>query len=305
MAARIGLVLGAGGVTGGAFHAGVLSAVAEETGWDPRTAELLVGTSAGSVTAAGLRAGLSAADMAARALGEPLSAEGRALLEAAGVPIAPPPPPGGARVRFGLPAAPEVLVAALRRPWQVRPSALMAGLLPAGTVETDAIVEGMNALHRYGWPAAAMWVCAVRVRDGGLVVFGRDGAPPASVGAAVAASCAIPGYFAPVDIGGIRYVDGGAHSLTNIGEVAGLGLDLVIVSAPMSRVGRLQLSFELPRVQRSTPVVAFQPTPADQRVMGVNAMDPSRRAAVVSQVRESTRARLDQVLGRHAHLLGA
>ena len=51
-------MLGAGGVTGGAFHAGVLSALAEVVGWDARTADLVVGTSAGSVTAAGLRGGL-------------------------------------------------------------------------------------------------------------------------------------------------------------------------------------------------------------------------------------------------------
>lgn len=298
-------MLGAGGVTGGAFHAGVLAALAEVTGWDPRTSEIIVGTSAGSVTAAGLRAGLAAGDLASRALGEPLTDEGRAILDAAGVPVSPPRPPSGPRVRLGRPAAPEVLVAAMRRPWQVRPSALVAGLLPAGAVETDAIVEGMNALHRYGWPSQPMWVCALRVRDGGLVVFGREGSPPASVGAAVAASCAIPGYFAPVDIGEVRYVDGGAHSLTNVGELAGLGLDLVIVSAPMSRLGRVQLAMEAQGVRRrGTPVVAFQPTGDDERVMGFNAMDASRRAAVVRQVLDSTRQRAEQVLGAHGHLLG-
>src|SRR5690349_11033193 len=76
---RIALVLGAGGVAGGAFHAGVLAALAEATGWDPRAADLMVGTSAGSITGASLRAGLSAPDMLARAQDRPLSAEGREL----------------------------------------------------------------------------------------------------------------------------------------------------------------------------------------------------------------------------------
>ena len=40
--ARIGLVLGAGGVVGHAFHTGVLAALQEETGWDARGAELIV-----------------------------------------------------------------------------------------------------------------------------------------------------------------------------------------------------------------------------------------------------------------------
>ena len=78
--ARIGLVLGAGGAVGGAFHAAVLDALAEDTGWDPRTAEVIVGTSAGSVTGALLRAGLAPADLAARALGRPISPAGSAVL---------------------------------------------------------------------------------------------------------------------------------------------------------------------------------------------------------------------------------
>ena len=60
--------------------------------------------------------------------------------------------------------------------------------------------------------------------------------------AKVLESCAIPAFFAPVTIGGVRYVDGGAHSPTNADLVAGLGLDLVVVSSPMS-VARTNLRF--------------------------------------------------------------
>src|SRR4051812_7021598 len=81
--ARIGLVLGAGGVTGGAFHAGVLAALADATGWDARQAEVIVGTSAGSATAAILRAGLPPADLVARAEGRPLSPEGQRVVASA------------------------------------------------------------------------------------------------------------------------------------------------------------------------------------------------------------------------------
>ncbi len=70
---RIGLVLGAGGVVGHAYHAGVLDGLAEATGWDPREAEVIVGTSAGSVVGALLRAGFSAHDLAARSTGDPVS----------------------------------------------------------------------------------------------------------------------------------------------------------------------------------------------------------------------------------------
>ena len=46
---RVGLVLGAGGVLGGAWLVGGLHALATETGWDPVSAEYLVGTSAGAM----------------------------------------------------------------------------------------------------------------------------------------------------------------------------------------------------------------------------------------------------------------
>ena len=76
----IGLVLGAGGIVGGAYHAGTLAAIHEVTGWDPRDADVIVGTSAGSAAGATLRAGLSGADMFARATGGQLSAAGRKRL---------------------------------------------------------------------------------------------------------------------------------------------------------------------------------------------------------------------------------
>src|SRR5687768_17021757 len=41
----IGLVLSAGGGAARSYHAGTLAALAADTGWDPRTADLIVGTS--------------------------------------------------------------------------------------------------------------------------------------------------------------------------------------------------------------------------------------------------------------------
>jgi len=313
---RVGLVLGAGGAAGVAYHAGVLAGLAEATGWDPRSAELLVGTSAGSITASGLRAGISAQDLAARTEGRPLSEAGSEILArveaAVGVRA-----PVGTPSRFpaGPPAAPGVLLAAGLRPWRVRPGSMLAGLMPAGTVPIGVIAKGVDALFADGWPDRGLWICAVRLGDGRLTVFGRRGSPPAGVGEAVAASCAIPAYFSPVEIGGSRYVDGGAHSINNLAEVAGEGLDLVVVSAPMSRarrsrleppalvrdLGRLQLRLEAARVRRrGTQVFAFQPTAEDQAAAGCNFMDPARQAAVARQARASVLRRLErpEVLSR-------
>src|SRR5262245_49971223 len=82
-APRVALVLGAGGVVGHAFHVGVLCALAEEFGWDPRAAELIVGTSAGSVVGASMRAGVSPADLRRRLAGRPLSPDGAAIVRRA------------------------------------------------------------------------------------------------------------------------------------------------------------------------------------------------------------------------------
>ena len=176
--ARIGLVLGAGGATGGAFHAGVLAALEEATGWDPRTADMILGTSAGSMTGAMLRAGFS---------GQPTSRPGprarrsarreppacdRPACRRGGTGRGPAPTATAARVRLG-PSAPSVLWAAARRPWAVRPPAVMAGLMPEGTVPTTMISDGVGALLGDRWPPAPLWVAAVRLDDGRLVVFGR------------------------------------------------------------------------------------------------------------------------------------
>jgi len=311
MTARIGLVLGAGGSVGGAFHAGVLAALAEGTGWDPRSAEVVVGTSAGSVTAAVLRVGLPATDLARRAEGRRLSDEGARVVTRAALGAPPAMPTWQPRERrAGGMAAPEALLAAARRPWAARPAAMAAAALPEGTIPTEPIAAALDSAFAGRWPDQTLWICAVRLGDGALVVFGREGAPSAHVGQAVAASCAVPGYFRPPVIGGQRYVDGGVRSLTSLDLLAGKGLDLIVVSSPMSQAGRfsrpapdrlirqasrLQLEREAARVRRGgTPVVAFQPTAEDQRVMGLNAMDQSRRAAVARQVRASTLERLQR-----------
>jgi len=308
--ARIGLVLGAGGAVGHAFHAGVLAALGDETGWDARDAEVVVGTSAGSLVGAFLRAGLAPADIAARAGDEPMSDEGRRLLQRAEAATRHLPPiPARPPRRRGLPAmsAPGALVRAAARPWKTRPGAVAAAALPAGHISTEVIASGLRPLFDH-WPERALWINAVQLHSSRRVTFGRDPSPPADVATAVAASCAIPSFFAPVTINGIRYVDGGVHSPTNADLVAGLGLDLVVISSPMSiarnqlrfapdqparRLSRFALVREAGRVRRGgTPVITFQPTPDDLTAMGLNAMDPSRVADVTRQARASARNRL-------------
>ncbi len=312
--ARIGLVLGAGGATGHAFHIGVLAALEEALGWDPREAEIIVGTSAGSIIGALLRAGLAPGDLAARALGRPLSEEGERVAAVLGRPIAAPPPDAAGLPRF-LMAAPELLFRMARRPWDARLGALIAAALPLGRVSTDHLVGGIRRAFPSRWPTRALWVTAVRLDDGRRVVFGRDPESGADVASAVAASCAVPGHYRPVTIAGVRHVDGGVHSPTNADLLADQDLDLVIVSSPMS--AELEIArptLDLPvrglcrallrremRVLRHGHVsaLAFEPTPADRRLMGVGPLDRDRRHALIQQVRESVLRRLDDRGLRH------
>jgi NTE family protein len=156
----------------------------------------------------------------------------------------------------------------------------------------------------------------VRQDSGRRTVFGRD-RRDAKVAEAVAASCAIPGFFAPVSIDGATYIDGGVHSPTNADVLLERDDEvpaLVLVSSPMSQSGspRLSpssvtpmnavrrwsgalLSAEAVRLRRrGAHVFAFQPTAADVAVMGANAMDPTRRAAIARQAYESTLRRMER-----------
>lgn len=290
----IGLVLGAGGLTGTAFHAGALTALAEDVGWDAREAEIVVGTSAGATSAALVRAGFPPQDYLPRVLGRPLSAEGEAIL--GGLPPLVDPQPGTGR--RGGPASPALLRAVVRHPWRYRPGVVLAGLLPPGDRPVDQTGGVLRPLFD-AWPQRRMWVCAVRLSDGSRVVFGRD--TVAAVADAVSASCAVPGYFEPAEIAGERYVDGGVYSFTSLDLVAGLGLDVVVVSAPLGTTdwvaadpgnalrvpARAQLEREAAAVRRGgTRVVVLQPDSVLRRVMGTRSMVVGKRPAVALAARE-------------------
>jgi NTE family protein len=304
---RCAVVLGAGGYTGQAFHVGALQALHEVAGFDARLADVLVGTSAGSIVAAELAGGVSAHDLAAELLGEELSAEGQRLRTAMRAEIAasslmPDVPSSGLR-----PLDPMVLLHAARRPWRVRPGALLSGLLPRGRTGLEPIARSIRYLHGTTWPERDLRICAVRARNGRRVVFGAPGAPETDVGTAVAASCAIPAWFQPVTVDGQVYVDGGMHSPTNADVLLRDRPDLVVVLSPMSaapgaglrpdlgvRLAMRQLLAREVRRLRSagSTVVVVQPTRHDLEVMGFNPLHGGRIDEVVTTVAASVRARL-------------
>jgi NTE family protein len=283
------LVLGAGGVTGDAFHRGVLAALLN-AGWDARTADVVVGTSAGAMVGAHLRR---------------------------------PDSPSPAHERQGtvhgerLGRAPDLstLLSLVRRPWRLRAGVVGTALLPTGRHSTEFIASGVRHYYGSGWAEQPLYICTVRRRDGRRVVFGREGAPPSDLARAVAASCAIPGFFHPVEIGGEVYVDGGVHSPTNADVLRRWDLDVLIVSSPMSVAPRqLRPTLDaLPRLhahrylrretapyrKRGTAVVTFEPGGELLQVMGVNPLHGGR----IDEVEEASRERAAATLRDSADVL--
>ncbi len=302
MSARIGLVLGGGGITGGAFHAGILAALATSAAWDARSADVFLGTSAGAITSTSLAVGMPPADLLRRHLGETLSPEGEALL---------------ARVRGSRdlldvgdrplrPASPELLKSLVRKPSSAHPGRIAAAALPEGRVSTESIQRNMTDFCTGQWPSARLAITALRLSDGARVVFTEPDAPP--IGAAVAASCAIPGYFAPVQIAGERYVDGGTMSSCNADVLANWEVDVVIISAPMAihagvrlavdtpvrRVLRAQVDREAERLRAAGKrVFLFAPSGADVGAMGANPMATGREPMVAASAFAGARDRIE------------
>jgi NTE family protein len=295
---RVGLVLGAGGVVGQAFEAGALAAIETDLGWDPRTASTIVGTSAGSVTGALLRLGVSATDLAAWAVRAPLSAQAEPVLAALGDEPPEMPPFRLARVLRGLrPPSWALLAATAARPWAARPAAYVAAMVPKGDVVLSEHAPGLHELSDVPVPED-LWICAARRGDGKRVVFGPAAGVRGSLAEAVAASCAIPGYFEPVTVDGVDLVDGAVHSPTNADLLVGEDLDLVVVISPMSAAPHAARSWDAPyrwslhrqlrgerrQLERSgVPVVVFEPRAGSLRAIGFDVMANDRSDRVVRE----------------------
>jgi NTE family protein len=130
------------------------------------------------------------------------------------------------------------------------------------------------------------------------VVFGRPRSPKAPIHLAVAASCSVPGYFAPVVIGGRSYIDGGVHSPTNAALLRGTGLDLVIVVSPMSGAAGWRPDFYAASRRHASRLlkrevaalegagirtVVFEPRAAELEVMSGDMMSRQRVNEVLQQ----------------------
>src|SRR3954449_2165049 len=207
---RVGLVLGAGGIQGGAWLTGGLDALAEETGWDPASADYVVGTSAGSMIAALCASGIPPWFMVAHSRGETFQgvrdARGRDASESdraagAGFRLERTWPPIG-------PGSWRLALRTLTNPRRYTPATVATGWLPRGIFSVEGLRKTIGNVVPSGWsPHPNLWIVACDYETGRRVPFGPADPPAAELVDAVAAACAIPAIYPPVPIGGRRYVD--------------------------------------------------------------------------------------------------
>jgi NTE family protein len=186
--------------------------------------------------------------------------------------------------------------------------ALVMGLLPRGSINTEPIHRLVERVVGATWPVdPSLRVVACDYRSGQRVTFGSSWAPDSSVGAAVAASCAIPAFFRPVKIGERSYIDGGIHSHSNLDLIASEELDLVICLSPMSSRATTTAATVLERIaaarrrraaaaltaesrvleQRGIELVVLEPEIEDLEAMGANPMARDRSERVIETARHT------------------
>lgn len=235
---RLGLVLGGGGLVGLGYHAGVMKAL-DEFGADVASADIIVGTSAGSIIGSYLASGWSAGDFYEYAHGrhpDSVRDEGEQKDEVKRI-FTPLYKSQSERFRRGVGGI--FALASSRGYWSKatgtrEPPQRLKKLFPAGMYSTEETRDRLwNDLGTDGWPREGLYICAVDLFTGELVPFGHPDAPEAPLPDAVLASTAIPGVFPAVKIGERRYVDGGAASATSLDLATKAGCDAILCIAPL------------------------------------------------------------------------
>ncbi len=256
------LVLGGGGVTGIAWELGILKGLLD-AGLDLSSADLVVGTSAGSVVGSQASDGNDLGELVEMQRSPALAARERT-------------------VDFDLErmaAAFTGLMQGVRSPRELRARIGALALMAPTVSESERLAIITSRLPRHEWPARRLLITAVDTATGDPVVWDRDAGVPLVL--AVAASCAVPGVWPPVTVDGRRYMDGGVRSGTNADLAAGHGV--VVILAPI--VGNLlggSLDEEIASLGPEAKVLVVSPAPAALEAIGPNPLDPSRRAPAVA-----------------------
>jgi NTE family protein len=255
------LVLGGGGVAGVAWELGILMGL-HDAGVDVRGADVIIGTSAGSVVGAQITSGTDLESLftsqlipAEQSKERKVAFDTVQMMEAFSQAIAG--------------AGPDLKAIRAR---------IGAYALAAPTVseaERHTIIE--TRLPVPAWPRRRLLIVAVDTETGEEYIMDRESG--VSLVDAVAASCAVPGIWPPVTIAGRRYMDGGVRSATNADLAR--GYDRILILNPLGAnadyfgTGTASEAAALEREGSQVQVIA--PDAASSTAIGLNPLDPATR----------------------------
>jgi NTE family protein len=284
------LVLGGGGSTGNAWLIGVIAGLFD-AGLDVTTADLTVGTSAGSTAAAQIAGATPAELLAAILAAAPQQRTGPVGSEPGRVPTRP--------VTDHLERISKIIASS-------EDAADMRRRMGAAALEMDAASDGSwqtqwratvaARLPSQHWPQRTVLITAVDAHTGEPVVFDRHSG--VDLADAVAASCA---SGLPYRIGDNPYIDGGYRSNAENADLAA-GYGRVLVLSPFG--GRtlapldwgMHLAAQVDELRaRGSRVQTIFPDGNSEHMFGANAMDPSLRPPAARAGYEQGKALAGQV----------
>ena len=284
------LVLGGGGSTGNAWLIGVIAGLLD-AGLDVTTADLTIGTSAGSTAAAQIAGATPTELLAAILAAAPQQRTGPVGSDRGRVPIRPvvdhmerirkiiASAEDAADMRRRMGAAALDMDAASDDSWQAQWRATVAARLPSQR-----------------WPQRTVLVTAVDAHTGEPVVFDRHSG--VDLADAVAASCA---SGRPYRIGDNRYIDGGYRSNAENADLAA-GYARVLVLSPFG--GRtltpvdwgMHLATQVDELREGgSRVETIFPDSISEHMFGANAMDLSLRPPAARAGYDQGRALAEQL----------
>lgn len=256
------VVLAGGGLTGIAWEIGVLLGLREKGLNIVADADLIIGTSAGSVVGTQLSQGHDLADLFAR---QQLPDDNE---------ISP---------RIDIEVMTQVYSNMRRGGTQTDEQRQHIGTIALNNSFVDwptrrAVIEGRVKTDE--WPDRNLMVTTIDAESGEFRTWSKDD----GVGLidAVASSCAVAGIWPCVPINGRMYYDGGFRNSAN--AFLATGYDTVWVLAPLSGDASPAVEAEVEELRSSGAIVHYITTDDEAKeAMGLNSLDPRVRGAAAEQ----------------------
>ncbi len=265
------LVLGGGGSTGNAWLIGVIAGLFD-AGLDVTTADLTIGTSAGSTAAAQIMSATPTELLAAILAATPQQRTGPVGSDSGRGPIGP--------AANHMERTSKIIASA-------EDAADMRRRLGAAALDMDAESDGSGQMRwratvaarlpSQHWPEQTVLITAVDAHTGEPVMFDRHSG--VDLADAIAASCA---SGSPHGIGDNRYIDGGYRRNENADLAA--GYERVLVLSPFGGRTRtpldwgMHLAAQVDELRaRGSRVETIFPDSNSEHMFGANAMDLSLR----------------------------